>query len=326
MSSIRRLSPGLASSITRSTSLEESAPVRKQQETAPVEPVRRGFSDQSDFQAHAPRYGYLLGTGVPPPGTRSRVGQGQAPGGLPASRLRAEHLARPTVRGATLEEAHGLAAPGAQVLLYPGSVELTRHAVVRHWDGHVTDPSAPTLRYPDTTAWERAHPGHERPTVLSLEDVELVLATPEGPERDELLAYFAPEGGAPVDGFEPARASGEDAGFMADLSDLPLPPAPEELLSLLEAGSDPGFVADLADAPSLPVDEPSVQVAADVGVEPLAVEVSEARGAVELQPERLAALAASESPEATQALLTQVGEDMEAFVRALLREPEPLAG
>ncbi len=346
MTFIRRLPPGIASPIARSTSLEVTAPVRKQEETAPVEPVRRGFSDQSefqadvdgadaplyahapllsgrpgaptpeplrsytgasDFQARAPRYGYLLGTNVPPP--RSLPRRDGLLETLSASQLQAQQSARSTTSGATLEQALALAPPDAQVLFYAGAENLAGHAVVRHWDGHVTDPNAPTLRYPDTTAWERSHPGHERPTVLSREDVELVLATPEGPERDELLAYLAPEGEGPVDAFEPALASGGDTGFMADLSDLPLPPAPEELLSVLDASRDTGFVADSADVPSVVVDDaPSVQVAPDIVPEPLTseapaapvaspsvVEVREAHAAVDVQPERLLAMSANAS-------------------------------
>jgi hypothetical protein len=427
MTSIRRLPPGIASSITRSTSLEVTAPVRKKEETAAVEPVRRGFSDQSDFQpgvedesplyghapllsgrpgaptpeplrsytgasdfqARAPKYGVLLGTNVPPP--RSLPRRDGMLDTLPASRLQAQQAARPTASGAPLEQALALAPPDAQVLFYAGAEGLEGHAVVRHWDGHVTDPNAPTLRYPDTTAWERSHPGHARPTVLSRDDVELVLGTPEGPERDELLAYFAPESGEAVDAFEPAMAPAGDGGFMADLSDLPLPPAPEELLAVLDAGSDTGFVADSADVPSVVVeDAPAMRATPEavpaatpevVRAEPLVaeapaqtappvpvVDVREARATVEVQPERLrelsasdaldfaqtvaragtpeqqtqvatalyarsqtpeagesaafqraAALSAAGSPEATQALLTQVGEaHVTAFVRTLL--------
>lgn len=417
MTSIRRLPPGLSSAITRASSLEVSAPAR-QKETVPVEPVRTGFSEQSDFQpstedvdsllfahtpllagrpgeptpeplrsytgasdfqARAPRYGHLLGTNIPPPGTRSVPTQGP---GIRASSLLAGQ-ARPSSGGATLEQARALAGPEDQVLRYPGMDALTSHSVVRHADGRVTDPSAPRTAYADTAAWERAHPRLGRPTVLSPEDVELVLDAPEGPARDELLAYFAPEGGESVDSFEPSVVLGGDSGFTADLSDLPLPPAPEDLLSLLDASrpvSD--FTVQEADvAPLLEDSEPIELEDFEIQEEPLApaalatpaaqpppapVESREparipaerlqalsasesldtardvaASGSPEEQAQvatalytrgqttdgadaatyqRAAALAASGSPEATQALLSQVGEaNVSAFVRTVLR-------
>lgn len=420
MTSIRRLPPGIASAISRSTSLEVSAPVR-QKETVPVEPVRTGFSEESDFQpsaddvdsllfAHtpllagrpgeptpeplrsytgasdfqalAPKYGHLLGTNIPPPGTRSLPTQ--AGPGIRASTLQAGHAHRPLLKGATLEQAHALAGPEDQVLRYPGADSFTGHSVVRHADGRITDPSAPRAAYADTAAWERAHPGQGRPTVLSREDVELVLGTPEGPARDELLAYFAPEGGEPVDSFEPSVVLGDDSGFTADLSDLPLPPAPEDLLSLLDA-TQPAtdFTVQESDAAAALEDSEPIEVLElEAELEPVAPEsvatpapeapfadavtshagvhvpferfnemstgesLETARqvaasGSPEQQAQvatalyargqatsgvdsatyqRAAALAASGSPEATQALLSQVGEaNVPAFVRTVMR-------
>jgi hypothetical protein len=401
MTSIRRLPPGLSSAITRASSLEVSAPAR-QKETVPVEPVRTGFSEQSDFQpstedvdsllfahtpllagrpgeptpeplrsytgasdfqARAPRYGHLLGTHVPPPGTRSLPTQGP---GIRASSLLAGQ-ARPSSGGATLEQARALAGPEDQVLRYPGADARTSHSVVRHADGRVTDPSAPRTAYADTAAWERAHPRLGRPTVLSPEDVELVLDAPEGPARDELLAYFAPEGGESVDSFEPSRVLGGDPGFTADLGDLPLPPAPEDLLSLLDASSpssdftvqetdvaplledsEPFEVVEFEEEPLAPVEsrEParipaerlqalsaseSLDTARDVAASGSPEEQAQvatalytrgqtADGADAATYQRAAALAASGSPEATQALLSQVGEaNVSAFVRTVLR-------
>jgi hypothetical protein len=107
MTSIRRLLSGISSSAVSWARYEVTAPIRHKP-TAPIEPVRRGFSDHSDFQsseeaehslleAHAPnlagrarktpdplsaytgksdfqarfpRYQHLLGTHVPPPPAR----------------------------------------------------------------------------------------------------------------------------------------------------------------------------------------------------------------------------------------------------------------
>ncbi len=420
MSSIRRLTSGISSALSRSTSLEVSSPVRPK-ETVPVEPVRTGFSEHSDFQpsvedvdsllsahmpllagrpgeptpeplrsytgasdfqARAPRYGHLLGTNIPPPGTRTPPGSGPAAPGIRASSLLAEQTRGASSKGATLEQAHALAGPEDQVLRYPGADALRSHSVVRHADGRITDPSAPRAAYADTDAFERAHPRLGRPTVLSREDVELVLDAPEGPARDELLAYFAPEGGESVDSFEPSGVLGGDSGFIADLSDLPLPPAPEDLLSLLDASSGTGFTVQESDvAPLLEDSEPfeileleaepepsAPEAVATSAPEPLLADPVEAREPVRIPDERLqqlsasesldtarevaasgspahqaqvatalytrgqtegadaatyqraAALAASGSPEATQALLSQVGEaNVAAFVRTVMR-------
>lgn len=435
MTSIRRVASGIASSISRATSLSSSlevtAPVRKEV-APPVEPVRRGFSDQSDFQpgvedlespllghvpllagrpgeptpeplrsytgesdfqARAPRYGHLLGTNVPPP--RASLPGQQAPGGIRASSFLAGHTSRPSVDGASLKQAHALAGPEDRVLLYLREEDVPGHAVVCHLDGHVTDPVAPDVRYADSASWERSHPGLSHPTVLTRDDVELVLGTPEGPERDELLAYFAPDAGSVDDSFEPATPPADTGGFIADLSDLPQAPAPEDLLALLDAGnaSSSDFMVQETDAQPAHVDAPSMLVADNVPLErpttpavptpvlatstlaapapePLVPDLSDLPGAVDVRPERLAtlspnesldiardvaasgspeqqaqvatalytraqtpetaeattlqraaALAASGSPEATQALLSQVGDaNVSDFVRAVMQD------
>src|SRR5262245_30636571 len=107
MTTIRRILSGISTAATWAARLEVTAPIRHQP-LAPVEPVRRGFSDQSDFQsseeaehslleahspnltgrsrkgadplsaytgesdfqARLPRYQHLLGTNVPPPPPR----------------------------------------------------------------------------------------------------------------------------------------------------------------------------------------------------------------------------------------------------------------
>jgi hypothetical protein len=107
MSSIRRILSGISSAASWATRLEVTSPIRHQP-TTPVEPVRRGFSDHSDFQSatdaqrslldahapnlagqrrrnqdpmrvysglsdfqgHLPRYQHLLGLNVPPPPNR----------------------------------------------------------------------------------------------------------------------------------------------------------------------------------------------------------------------------------------------------------------
>lgn len=64
MSSIRRILSGISSAAAWATRLEVTAPIRHQP-TAPVEPVRRGFSDHSDFQSAQEAESSLLATHAP---------------------------------------------------------------------------------------------------------------------------------------------------------------------------------------------------------------------------------------------------------------------
>lgn len=392
MSSIRRLLSGISTSATWAARYEVSAPIR-QKPTAPVEPVRRGFSDQSDFQSSSeaehsllgayapllagssrqareamrvyaglsdfqaahPRYQHLLGVNIPPPPSRyapparfqsAPAVKEEAPG---------ESASR---RGLTatgdLQQAFDAAGEDERVRLYAaGSAEGGR-SVVEHADGSVTDPKVPGSRFEDVAAWERANPGLTHAASLSRNDVELVLAMPEGASRDEVLAELAS-----ADSFSASESSGPAADdFMPSFDDLPVSTGPDEAEASADAfipsledlpasaepelalqdtgGEDRVLSAEELDALLLPSGELAegqrpVDVAAQVaqrGTPEQQTRVATALYARSQPPgasetaayQQAAALAAAFSPEATQALLQQVGEPgMADFVRTVLQ-------
>jgi hypothetical protein len=395
MSSIRRLLSGISSAASWATRYEISAPIR-QQPTAPVEPVRRGFSDHSDFQsaaeaesslldAHAPnligrsrktpealrvysglsdfqafrpRYQHLLGTNVPPPPARYwEAGRARSPApAAPQAEPPRESSRRPGLTAtADLEKAFERMGEEDQALLYKAESAESGRSVLQHLDGSVTDPKSPESRFADVEAWERANPGLTRAVSLSRNDLELVLAMPEGPARDEVLSELAS-----ADSFTASAVSAaEGDAFLPSLEDLPVNSEPETEL----AGSD-AFMPSLEDLPGsdAPV-EPLLEAAAEdlpltheefqglfsptgglaEGRLPLDVAGLVARrGTPEMQarvasalyergqspdtgaaaPSWLggAALAASASPQATQALLHHIGETRLAdFVRSVMQ-------
>lgn len=393
MSSIRRLLSGISTSATWAARYEVSAPIRHKP-TAPVEPVlRRGFSDQSDFQSSAeaersplgayapylaggsrqareamggyaglsdfqsalPRYQHLLGVNIPPPPSRyappARFQQASAV----KEEAARESASRPSLTAtADLQQAFEAAGEEDQVRLYAGGSPEAGRSVVRHADGSVTDPKAPEGRFEDLAAWERANPGLSHAASLSRNDLELVLAMPEGASRDEVLSELA--NGDSFSALESPSASADD--FMPSFDDLPVSTGPDEVaessdafmpsvedlpassepeLALEDTGGEDGWLsAEELDALLLPSGELAegqrpADVAAQVAqrgtpeqqsrVATTLYERSQAPGASETAAyQQAAALAAAFSPEATQALLQQVGEPrMEDFVRTVLQ-------
>ncbi|WP_224241855.1 hypothetical protein [Hyalangium gracile] len=394
MSSIRRLLSGISSSAVSWARYEVTAPIRHKP-TAPVEPVRRGFSDHSDFQsaeeaerslldAHAPslagrarrnqdplsaytgrsdfqarlpRYQHLLGTNIPPPPKRYwEAGRTQSPA-TPAQQ--AEQApgsgTRPGLTAtADLEKAFELAGEEDSVLLYSGQDGEGGRSVVQHADGSVTDPEAPEKRFTDASEWEREHTDLSRAATLSRNDVELVLAMPEGEARDEILTELASQDASS----ELDEAGTTDDAFMPSLDDLPVEGEPEADVP----GSD-AFMPSLDDLPGagepmaqlLRATEDSVPLSAEEleaqfgpegtlaeGRSPLDVASLVARrGTPEMQAQvatafhersrtgdvpdaaawsRGAALAASASPQASYAFLHHVGEAQLAdFVRSVMQ-------
>lgn len=387
MSSIRRILSGISTATTWAARLEVTAPIRHQP-TAPVEPVRQGFSDHSDFQsaqqaesslleAHAPslagrprksadplsaytghsdfqarlpRYQHLLGTNVPPPparyweASRGRTGAQDSQQARQA-RQDAGSGSRPSVSATSdLEQSFELAGEEDSVLLYTPSEGEGGRSVVQHADGSLTDPENPEQRFPDAEAWEKEHPELQRAVTLSRDDVELVLAMPEGEARDEVLSELAhPEpfegsdsSGAGIDAFMPSlddlpvgedstqEASASTEGFMPSLEDLPgaeLAPrqrvdpeqatltSPEEL----DEGQSPLELAGQVARQGTP--ELQARVATALYEQSLAPEGADAAGL-----RRGAALAASGSPQAAQALLQRVGEgNLADFVRSVMQ-------
>ncbi|HEX8698162.1 MAG TPA: hypothetical protein VF815_04955, partial [Myxococcaceae bacterium] len=389
--SIRRLLSGISTSATWAARYEVSAPVR-QKPTAPVEPVRRGFSDQSDFQSAAeaegsplsarapylagssrkarealsvysgmsdfqaalPRYQHLLGVNIPPPPARLAPAaprfQQAAPVQDEATRERAT---RPGLGStADLQKAFEQASEEDQVRLYSNGSDEGGRSVIRHPDGSVTDPRAPGSHFKDLAAWERANPGLTHAASLSRNDLELVLAMPEGEARDEVLAELA-SADTGLDSFD---AAGGD--FMPSLDDLPVNAEPEEATASADA-----FMPSMDDLPASsepaeallePGGEDRVLSAEELesllsptgalagGQRPLDVAVQVAQRGTSEQQARAAtalyersqepaavdapayqhgaALVGSSSPEATQALLQRMGEaGIQDFVRTMLQ-------
>jgi hypothetical protein len=392
MSSIRRILSGISTAAAWAARLEVTAPIRHQP-MAPVEPVRRGFSDHSDFQsadeaehsllaAHAPnlagrprkgfdplgaytgrsdfqarpaRYHHLLGTNIPAPPSRywesSRSRSTPTP---PPPQPQAAVSSRgPSVAApGDLEKSFEAMGEEDSVLLYtPKSGEGGR-SVVQHADGSITDPADPDNRLADAQAWESAHPELTRTVSLSRDDLELVLAMPEGRSRDEVLSELADT--------DMREASGAEAGgFIPSLDDLPVDAEP---LHEPETAFD-DFMPSLEDLPGSREPVASLHVAPP-GSEPLSPEELEAqlspagelaegrtplevaeqaaqRGTPEMQAQvatalyeksqtpgfseapaytRGAALAASGSPQAAHALLQRVGEaNLADFVRSVMQ-------
>lgn len=392
MTSIRRLLSGISSAATWAARLEVTAPLRHQP-TAPIEPVRRGFSDHSDFQsaeeaqrsllgahspnlagrsrgnldpthvysgmsdfqARLPRYQHLLGTNVPPPPARywEKAASRPAAPSLPLEQQPSAAAQRSGLTAsADLEKSLELAGEDDSVRLYTAGNTEGGRSVIQHADGSITDPAAPENRFANAEAWESAHPELKHAVSLSRNDLELVVAMPEGASRDEVLSELA---GA--DSFDASSVAGD--AFMPSLEDLPVNTEPEEDFS---ATSD-SFMPSLEDLPGLgePVaqrlpatEEPAPLPSEELepllnstgelaeGQRPLDVaEQVTRRGTPELQARvatalferslvpgfgeapayaRGAALAASASPEATQALLQRASAaHLTDFVRSVMQ-------
>lgn len=395
MSSIRRILSGISSAAAWAARLEVTAPPRHQP-TVPIEPVRRGFSDHSDFQsaqevehsllaAHAPslagrprkgvdplsvytghsdfqarfpRYHHLLGTNVPPPPARywEAARSRPAPAAEPQEPPAATSTRSPRLTAtADLEKAFELSGEEDSVLMYTAKGGESGRAVIQHADGTITDPADAEHRLPDAQAWESAHPDLKRAVSLSRNDLELVLAMPEGDARDEVLSELA----APDSAEAASVNSAVGEGFIPSLDDLPLEAEP--LLEPEAAYTDfmpsledlPGGVkprASLLEAPwdavPLSPEEPKARLSLSDelagGRSPLEVaEQTARRGTPAWQAEvatalyeqsqapgfaeapvytRGAALAASGSPQAARALLQHVGEaNLADFVRSVMQ-------
>ncbi|MFL5348526.1 MAG: hypothetical protein ACJ8AT_27335 [Hyalangium sp.] len=286
MTSIRRLLSGISSSAVSWTRLEITAPIRHKP-TAPVEPVRRGFSDHSDFQsaeeaehslldAHAPslagrprrgqdplgaytgksdfqarfpRYQHLLGTNVPPPPHRYwEAARSRAQSSPAQTQQSQDSRTRPSLTATTdLEKSFELAREDDSVLLYTAQGSEGGRSVIQHPDGSVTDPADQEKRFSNLQEWESAHPDLSRAVSLSRDDLELVMAMPEGSARDEVLTELAQAGSAPSpeDAFTPSSTAGASAdAFMPSLEDLPVASEPEP-----DTSASNGFMPSLDDLP-----------------------------------------------------------------------------
>jgi hypothetical protein len=309
--------------------------------------VLRGYAGMSDFQAALPRYQHLLGTNIPPPpGSHSWFSPGgrsqaaQAPLEPTSGRGQASGLTAPE----DFAQAAERAGEDDSVLLYTPDGEGPGRSVVQHADGRVTDPATPETPFPDAAAWEQANPGLTRALTLSRSDADLVLDMPEGAARDEVLSElastFSPSEGfaATGDGFMPSiddvpvrSEQAEDAvdanAFMPSMDDLTGPRESAQVLAMAEELlplSGEAFSKLLGPTGALAEGTDPMEAALQVSARGTSEQQTQLAQALYAQGpapfQRAAALTASTTPEATQALLQHIGEPRLAdFVRTVLQ-------
>ncbi|RKG68197.1 hypothetical protein D7V80_13545 [Corallococcus sp. CA054B] len=249
MSSIRRVGSGISTSRAWSISneLEVTAPV-KQEPMTPVEPVRRGFSDDSDFQADAD--GDLAGALLADLGLTSDPGAeaGGRASGLEAPEARAALLENPHLRTFAGESTFEAAAPAyAQRLGMPQSstpLIQARHfqQAERHAEASPEDPSLDPsdILSPDAAAWELQNLDTMPSTVSAQEAEDLLFLLESGDLSglsDEELAALSDDLG--VDDAAPDAADDAD-----DLETSGAPEAPGGFLATLEDGGQEALSAD----------------------------------------------------------------------------------
>ncbi|NNC00055.1 hypothetical protein HI113_39890 [Corallococcus exiguus] len=240
MTSIRRVGSGISTSRAWSISseLEVTAPVQQQPMT-PVEPVRRGFSDSSDFRADAD--GDLAGALLEDLGLTSDPGAeaGGRASGLEAPEARTALLENPHLRTFAGESTFEAAAPAyAQRLGTPQMSTPLMQA--RHFQQAErraeASPADPTLDpsdilSPDAAEWELQNLDTMPSTASSKEAEDLLFLLESGDLSglsDEELAALsddldmddaAPDASGDADGLEVSGAPEDSGGFLATLED-----------------------------------------------------------------------------------------------------------
>lgn len=306
MTSIRRVGSGISTSRAHSISaeLEVTAPVR-QEALAPVDPVRRGFSDNSDFQADAEGdlAGALLadlGLTEAGPAPRGRASP-DAPEASRAALLENSQLR--TFAGVSEFEA---SAPSYAQLLgtaQPSSSPLMQARLFnegRRTEAVDTDPSLDPsdILSPDDAAWELQNLDTMPRTVSAQEAEDLLFLLESGDlshlSDEELRALSEDVGAGSGDAEVEASAQGTAGGpegsegdFLATLEDS----GPDfAALGSMNVPPPDDFLADVndftLDAPEAM--EPSVVVAPDAHVESGAqasVEDVQDADVMELEPE-----------------------------------------
>ncbi|RKH41618.1 hypothetical protein [Corallococcus llansteffanensis] len=234
MTSIRRVGSGISTSRAHSISsqLEVTAPVR-QEPLAPVDPVRRGFSDSSDFQADAE--GDLAGAlladlGLTEAGPAPRGRASPASPDAPESRAALlENSQLRTFAGVSEFEA---AAPSYAQLLgtsQPSSSPLMQARLFnegRRTEAVSTDPSLDPsdILSPDDAAWELQHLDTMPRTVSAQEAEDLLFLLESGDlshlSDEELRALSEDVGAGSADPEQEAAGPEVSEGdFLATLED-----------------------------------------------------------------------------------------------------------
>ncbi|RKG73775.1 hypothetical protein D7W79_24760 [Corallococcus exercitus] len=257
MTSIRRVGSGISTSRAWSISseLEVTAPVQQQPMT-PVEPVRRGFSDASDFQADADGdlAGALLADLGLTPDTSSET-RGRA-AGLEAPEPRAALLENAQLRTFAGESTFEEAAPAyAQRLGTPQTstpLLQARHfqQAERRAEAPPADPSMDPsdILSPDAAAWELQNLDTMPSTVSAQEAEDLLFLLESGDLSslsDEELRALSDDMGAEDAEAEASGTPDDPDGFLATLEDGGPELSQEAAPGLASTGSD--FLADADD-------------------------------------------------------------------------------
>jgi hypothetical protein len=273
MSTIRRVLSGISSSISRARMNVETEPVTPpspRESVQPLPPVRRGFSDQSDFQAqvddldaslaaHAP---HLAGGASPasaggasqPQQLRVFSGESSFESAFESSRPRyAQMLGSqlPSSLGAPEERSGGI-----------GSVSGR---------GGVGGADMDDLLSPDAAAWELQNLDTAAPSAVEPEDLLFMLDPPGSASARAPLALGLEDTFEDGPGAVTGAAGGRTPDFAGvgaidDLSEHLALDAPE----LLDPGVRPAgpdeFLADTSDLGDFVTEEPSMGDAALAGV------------------------------------------------------------
>ncbi|WP_224365971.1 hypothetical protein [Hyalangium versicolor] len=280
MTSIRRLLSGISSSAVSWARYEVTAPIR-QKPTAPVEPVRRGFSDHSDFQsaeeaerspldAHAPqlagrerraldplsaytgrsdfqarlpRYQHLLGTNVPPPPKRYwESARAQTPNAAPQ------------------QEPESMKAGARTSLTAPTDLEQAFELAgeddsVLLYKGEGDAGGRSVVQRSDGSVTDPAEPDKRFASTEEWEQAHPDLSQTVSLSRNDAeLVLAMPEGeardeilaelAAPETSTASSQANASRDDFMPSLDDLPTNAEPEP-----ETGNSDGFMPSLDDLP-----------------------------------------------------------------------------
>ncbi|MCY1016395.1 hypothetical protein [Pyxidicoccus sp. MSG2] len=274
MSSIRRVLSGISSSISRArldVETEPVTPLTPREPLQPVEHVRRGFSDQSDFQVEGEDPGASLAADA-----SDFTGRASSSGPTP-EQLR-------VFSGESSFEAAGTRSRYAQMLgsQLPSSLGAPQErsggmSPVSGGRGRGVDaPDMDDLLSPDAAAWELQNLDTSTPSVVEPEDLLFMLdppgsAGPADPVLELGLDDIFEDGPAGISGASAATPQAmdsvdaiDDAGMDAldDATHVP----PEFLDPAVRPAGPDEFLADTNDLGSMVPEEPSVGDAALAGV------------------------------------------------------------
>jgi hypothetical protein len=264
MSSIRRVLSGISNSISRArldVETEPVSPLTPREPLLPVAPVRRGFSDQSDFQAEPGDLDSSLAAHAPHLAGRASASSG-ATGAAGASGGPSPQQLRVFSGESSFESSFESSTPRYAQLLgsqFPSSLGAPRESA-----GGVAPRSGSRgaggvqgmddLLSPETAAWELQNLDTSTPSVVEPEDLLFMLDPPGSASASAPALELGLE-----DVFEDGPL-GVDGAYAA--THLP----PEFLDPAVRPAGPDEFLADTDDLGSLVPEEPSMGDAALAGV------------------------------------------------------------